>query len=164
MSDNNHCVICGNPLPDGSFHTRKYCDSCKVEHERCRSRKRSAERRRMKKSGELNPLSSDDKQPRTLQKNDMAYCAKCVYRGRFSAGYLCNYLLLTGEHRGCKYGEGCTRREIGAAKGEVGIKQCERCGASYVGGPSSHYCSDCRSNVSRDNARKAAEKNRERKQ
>lgn len=46
----------------------------------------------------------------TLNKDDKLYCSKCVYQGCYTEDYLCNYILITGEHRGCKAGVGCNKR------------------------------------------------------
>lgn len=42
-----------------------------------------------------------------------SYCVGCVYRTRISTGLCCSYSDITGHIRGCKAGEGCTRRVLG---------------------------------------------------
>lgn len=48
------------------------------------------------------------------------YCVPCVYLSRLSnMTKTCNYLLVTGERRGCSAGTGCSRRVIGEKKPSI---------------------------------------------
>lgn len=48
----------------------------------------------------------------SIAKADREYCMKCVYANNNSIEvYLCNYISITGQRRGCKYGVGCTKRK-----------------------------------------------------
>ena len=151
------CQICGRELPIGSSASRKYCKKCSVQRnieltklrQQRFSQKRSDER--AKQAGIKQPV-------RTLREEDKAYCAKCVYTGRFSEDYLCNYLAMEGHRRGCRAGKGCTKRKlIPAENSSFGERICEKCGAAYTGGKKSHYCPDCRKNIMRQNAIHAVE-------
>ena len=46
---------------------------------------------------------------------DRIYCRNCFYRAHGAHGgdqpWLCEYILITGKPRGCRAGEGCTKRE-----------------------------------------------------
>ena len=55
-----------------------------------------------------------DEPAKTPPKTDRVYCSKCLYACGLSgrADYLCEYILFTGERRGCKAGRGCTKRKI----------------------------------------------------
>lgn len=152
------CAICGKVFPYGTAKTRKYCDDCQDQH-RIRQLERQKELRK-----EAKMKASGDQQkhdPRMLKASDKAYCGKCIYRGRFSAEYLCDYLGMTGKRRGCKAGVGCIRRDIGEAKMYENRRICERCGAVYEGGKKSHICPQCRRISFMENARRIAEKRKE---
>lgn len=43
------------------------------------------------------------------------HCKGCKYlfKGHYGCTKCCDYLLITGEPRGCPAGEGCTKKEIG---------------------------------------------------
>lgn len=41
------------------------------------------------------------------------YCNGCIYRGNYN---ICDYLLVTGELRGCPAGKGCNKRSAGRKK------------------------------------------------
>lgn len=104
------CLDCGGALPEGSSVKRKYCDECIDKHKREGwARKREAERQR--KARQANYPKTVPKEPETLKKRDVAYCIKCGYHGNISEGYLCNFMLTTGERRGCPAGVGCERRK-----------------------------------------------------
>ena len=151
------CQICGKELPIGSAASRKYCNACAKEHNKELTMLRY--QRANHKRAEARAKAEEIKQPiRDLRMEDKAYCAKCVYTGRFSEDYLCNYLAIEGHRRGCRAGKGCTKRKlIPAAEAKVGERICERCGAAYTGGKKSHYCPACRAEASRKNAIHAVE-------
>ena len=98
------------------------------------------------------------KNPRMLTAADKKYCHPCVYKGSFAADYLCNYISVTGERRGCPAGVGCTQRrtepifipkpqpklpEGQLPKGKHKI-QCARCGNIFIGSKRAQYCEACR--------------------
>lgn len=153
------CVICGVLLPTSSPASRKYCDACKPEHERMEAVRRSAERRSLKAMEKLEQ-PQPTKQPRMLQKKDEDYCRKCMYKGRFSAGYLCDYYSMTGERRGTKAGFGCERRKIAEKAPEKRV--CERCGVE-IESKYSRFCTDCRMEFHREAARHMADVMRDRR-
>lgn len=151
------CQICGKELPLGSAASRKYCPTCAAEHNRELTRLRynrmnqKRSEARAEKSAVLQPI-------RELRDEDKAYCAICAYSGRFSADYLCDYLIMTGHKRGCRAGKGCKKRKlIPSAEPKVGERICEKCGAAYLGGKKSHYCPECRKEIMRKNAIHAIE-------
>ena len=151
------CVMCGKVFPEGTPASRKYCYECleirHAEQQRKQKEKRKAERKAA-------PPPPPPKKS-TLTKANKQYCAKCIYCGSFSAGYLCNYILLTSQVRGCKAGVGCTRRVKQNEKTEKYSKRiCERCGAVYVGTKQAHFCMACRREAMRKNVIKANEARR----
>lgn len=96
---------------------------------------------------------------------DKQYCGKCIYKGRFSAEYLCDYVGITGHIRGGKPGVGCRKRELeGGTKSQYGERICERCGAAYIGSKTSHYCPGCRIEAFRQNAKNMTEKRKKGKE
>ncbi|MFR9058955.1 hypothetical protein [Eubacterium callanderi] len=58
-----HCVVCGKPLGTYNPH-KKYCDACKVEHEK--------ERQRQKYACGNQTIFQKPKQRRTVQKTNLA--------------------------------------------------------------------------------------------
>ena len=40
-------------------------------------------------------------------------CRPCIYSGVLTEGVCCNYILITGNRRGCPAGKGCERRVVG---------------------------------------------------
>lgn len=154
-----HCVICGAPFPANAPASKKYCDSCREARERERYIIQKEEQKRRR--AEAPPLPTKPfAPPRTLQKKDEDYCRRCVYKGRFSAGYLCDYYSMTGERRGTKAGFGCERRKI--ATKETGKRVCERCGVEITS-RYSRFCADCRIEFHREAALHMAEVLRERR-
>lgn len=151
------CAICGNPLPVGSTASRKYCPDCSEKHSielaKIRSEKNNQKRAEMRAAAP--PF---EKPRRTLREEDMAYCRKCKYAGRFTEEYLCNFYLMEGKRRGCKAGKGCKKRIV--ITGANMQRICERCGVAYTGGPKTRYCPDCRREVLRQNAIRANEARR----
>lgn len=104
------CLRCGNPLPDGSYLTRKYCDKCGAE------RKKELRRERERIAREQSIAAHQEKQDAA----DREYCKPCIYRGSVEYGNnLCDYILLTGKRRGCKAGVGCTERVISNGKSDI---------------------------------------------
>lgn len=134
------CVICGAPFPANAPASKKYCDSCREAHERERYIIRRDARRKLRAESP-SPQPKQIKPPRTLQKKDEDYCRRCVYKGRFSAGYLCDYYSMTGERRGTKAGFGCERRKFPAKEPVKHV--CERCGVE-IESKYSHLCAECR--------------------
>lgn len=153
------CVICGAMLPADAPASKKYCDSCREAHERERYVIRRDARRKLRAESP-SPQPQPVKQPRMLQKKDEDYCRKCMYKGRFSAGYLCDYYSMTGKRRGTKAGYGCERRIIATKALEKHV--CERCGA-VVESKYSRFCADCRMEFHREAARHMIEVVRERR-
>ena len=151
------CQICGMELPIGSSASRKYCQPCSKQHNIELTKLR--QQRFSQKRSDERAKQAEIKQPiRDLREEDKAYCAKCVYTGRFSEDYLCNYLAMEGHRRGCRAGKGCTKRKlIPAENSSFGERVCEKCGAAYTGGKKSHYCPDCRKIIMRQNAIHAVE-------
>ena len=97
------CLRCGGPLPEVCSPSRKYCDECAAE------RNRELTRERLERARQKAYILRQQKQ----ESKDRAYCKVCVYYGSEEyGGNLCDYLLRTGRRRGCRYGEGCKRREI----------------------------------------------------
>ena len=104
------CQDCGGDLPAGSCTKRRFCDECVNRHKREGwARKREAER--LRKAREQRQTTPAPKEPRTLKESDVRYCVKCKWHGNMSEGYLCNFMLMTGERRGCPAGVGCERRQ-----------------------------------------------------
>lgn len=99
----NICLICGDPLPEGSSNSRRYCPRCATE------RNRELARERLRKGKERQLERDREKQ----EAKDREYCKRCIYYGSEIYGKnLCDYLLMTGQRRGCHYGVGCDRREV----------------------------------------------------
>lgn len=154
------CQICGKELPLGSAASRKYCPKCSEEHNRELTRLRY--NRANKKRADLRAEQANIPQPvRELREEDKAYCAECIYKGRCTENYLCDYFIITGKRRGCKAGQGCNqRKQKHSEASENGMRICDQCGASYVGGKKSHYCPECRKEIMRKNAIHARENGR----
>lgn len=151
------CQICGKELPIGSSASRKYCQQCSKQHNIELTKLR--QQRFSQKRSEARAEQAVIQQPvRELREEDKAYCSKCVYKGRCSEDYLCDYLVMTGKRRGCKAGKGCKKRKlIPSIEDNGGMRTCEKCGAAYVGGQKSHYCPECRKEIMRKNAIHAVE-------
>ncbi len=97
------CLRCGGPLPEVCSPSRKYCDACAAE------RNRELTRERLERARQRAYILRQQKQ----ESKDRAYCKKCVFYGSESyGGNLCDYMLRTGHRRGCRYGQGCKKREI----------------------------------------------------
>lgn len=95
------CLRCGGVLPEGCGQSRKYCDACAKE----RNRELTRERLRKGKARYI------EEQHEKKAYKDREYCRACIYYGSEEYGHnLCDYLLMTGNRRGCHYGEGCERR------------------------------------------------------
>lgn len=154
------CQICGKELPVGSAASRKYCPACSKQHNLDLTKLR--QKKFTQKRSDERAKQAEIKQPvRTLRDEDKAYCAICVYTGRFSEDYLCNYLAMEGHRRGCRAGKGCKKRKlIPSIEDNGGMRTCEKCGAAYVGGQKSHYCPECRKEIMRKNAIHAIETRR----
>ena len=151
------CQICGKELPIGSSAARKYCQPCSKQHniELTKLRQQRFSQKRSEARAEQAVIQQ---QVRELREEDKAYCAMCVYKGRCSEDYLCDYLVVTGKRRGCKAGKGCKKRKlIPSIEDNGGMRTCEKCGAAYVGGQKSHYCPECRKEIMRKNAIHAVE-------
>lgn len=101
--DDRTCLMCGQPLPEWSSRSRRYCDECgrkrNIELTWARQRKREKVQR---EAAEIRQAAADRK-----------YCQKCLYAhaGKYPT-HLCDYILLTGNRRGCKAGVGCTERRL----------------------------------------------------
>ena len=152
------CQMCGAIFPEDTPASRKYCFDCHmIRHKE--QQMRQAEKRRMQAlERQNNPEPKQERVYKTLRESDKAYCNKCLYRGRFTEEYLCNYFCLTGKLRGCKAGVGCDKRHIATnADNTFGYRTCKRCGAPFVGTKDANYCIECRRKVCRENAKKAHE-------
>ena len=102
MRFDNVCLRCGGTLPENAAPSRLYCNECAKERNRELSRERAARAREKAYAIHLNKQNTKDRN----------YCKKCVYYGSEEyGGNLCDYMLRTGHRRGCKAGEGCTKRE-----------------------------------------------------
>ena len=113
MSDHRICLRCGNELPPASGLSRKYCDECAAE----RNRELTRERRRkaVKRMQEVNAERH--------RNADREFCKRCVYYGSEEYGHnLCDFMLTTGQRRGCHYGVGCTHRIIKQKEGVDGLE------------------------------------------
>ena len=95
------CLMCGKDLPELCSQSRKYCDACAAERNRELTRKRQQRETRKQ-------IDSDAERQ---HKANVKYCHDCIYCGSEMYGReLCNYILMTGHRRGCKYGVGCEKR------------------------------------------------------
>ncbi len=79
----------------------KYCPNCR--------REMNAERLRQRR--EKMAVKRAESMAETQAARDRAYCAQCFWHAKIG-GNLCDYMLQTGEKRGCKAGEGCIRRAV----------------------------------------------------
>ena len=138
-----NCLMCGVPFPKGTVASRKYCVECYEKREMAARQRRREKRKQEKKDAPPppKPLSPE----KTLSSEDRRYCERCIYAGRFTAGYLCNYIFMTGERRGCPAGVGCKRKTL-VAQFKSGTKKrsCLRCGEKLTGGKYAKYCDKCR--------------------
>ena len=139
------CQMCGTVFPEGTPASRKFCYDClAIRH--ADQQKRHKEQQRQKREEEA--ASQTAVRPLTLDPVDKAYCSKCVYCGSFHEGYLCNYIIVTGNVRGCKAGNSCERRvESDKVEPIHGLRVCERCGSEYVGTRNATLCPSCRREV-----------------
>lgn len=96
------CLRCGKQLPAYCSPTKKYCDACAKERNRELTRERM--RRECAKRIRVERVKQDS--------SDRMYCIKCEYASDNVSCNLCDYLLITGKPRGCKYGVGCTERVL----------------------------------------------------
>lgn len=104
------CLMCGKPFSAEIHSSRKYCDDC--FNERRRVQLREVRKRKKEKPVEIKQKPAASSTRSELKKEDKEYCKKCIYRGKFSVGYLCDYNLITRTSRRCKPGVGCTKREL----------------------------------------------------
>ena len=141
------CLMCGQPLPEGVVASRKYCNDCGIQRKRESEAKRREVRKSMRELAKKEESESPKQQKpaRTISEKDRRYCAKCIYRGRYTAGYLCNYICMTGERRGCPPGVGCTRKLLASQFETTSkIRICERCGVNTVENKYARFCNSCR--------------------
>lgn len=157
------CKVCGKPFPPGTVATKRYCDPCREKLAKEREAKRKEERRSEREKAAKENLAAQNGEMTILRKADMAYCAKCIYRGSFSESYLCNYLMMTCERRGCRAGVGCDKRDFERVEVKDNRNVCERCGRRYDGTKRSHFCPDCRVEMHRENARRMLERRKEKR-
>ena len=97
------CLRCGNPLPEGSSCSRRYCDECG------RLRNIELTRERQRKQDKARQEAQEIRQAAA----NRLYCRKCIYAhtGKYPT-HLCDYILIMGKHRECKPGIGCTERRM----------------------------------------------------
>ena len=125
-NEQRFCADCGTPLPIGCHLNKLYCRECadRRHHQDAveRMRRYRAEKRPWTKPENEKPKEKPKErstmkrntvqiQPITLRLSDEKYCSPCRFVGSFTEGYLCNFILMTGERRGCPAGVGCVRRE-----------------------------------------------------
>lgn len=146
------CQMCGAIFPPGTVAVRKYCYACMdIRHKEQRERAKAKRRAERAAAPPPEPTEPEDQ---VLTEENKAYCGVCEYHGSFNEGYLCNYIMMTGNVRGCKAGDGCTQRKIHDGKAIYERRICERCGAEYIGTKTSHICIACRREVLRENCTK----------
>lgn len=155
------CKVCGKPFPPGTVATKRYCDQCREKLAKERESRRKEERRSRREKAAQEKIAAQIGETTILRKDDMAYCRKCIYRGSFSESYLCNYLMMTAERRGCRAGVGCNKREFEHVEAQDKRNVCERCGKRYEGTKQSRFCPDCRVEMHRENARRMVERRKE---
>lgn len=148
------CEICGKPFPEGTVASRRFCLDCGVQHKREKEAEQRIRRRNL--AIELKKTESAAEQrpkcpPKTLLEKDKKYCAKCIYRGRYTAGYLCNYLCMTGERRGCPPGVGCNKKTL-ASQREPKYRTCVQCGERITDSKYAKFCAACRLEIRRESA------------
>ena len=101
------CAVCGKEFttqPHGT--TRRTCS------EECR-RKLLSIQGKEKRRERLEKLKGKPYGPRSLTAADCKRCQTCIYRAKSHGSGLvtCDYLILTGEPRGCDVSEHCERYE-----------------------------------------------------
>ena len=109
------CQMCGAVFPEGTPASRKYCYDCwTIRHKEADLRCREKRREKAKEKAEAAKKNSPE---RTSTKANRAYCGKCFYHGFIREGNMtCDYILLTGHRRGCKFGAGCEKRSLDVQK------------------------------------------------
>ena len=101
--DQRTCLQCGQPLPEGSSCSRRYCDECGKKRNSEMTLARQRERERVQReAAEIRQAAAN-----------RLYCRKCIYAhtGKYPT-HLCDYILIMGKHRKCKPGIGCTERRM----------------------------------------------------
>jgi len=107
------CPVCGKPFTVPSLkNARKYCSpECKAEGHRRQARKRSM------MQGHASPETWREfaGRPKVMTAADCKRCQTCIYRAKSHGSGLvtCDYLILTGEPRGCDVSETCGRYSPG---------------------------------------------------
>lgn len=101
------CLRCGNVLPAECSISRRYCENCgKLMSMQLRLARQKREEQRKAAEREL-----------TQEEENRKYCKKCCYYGSEAyGGNLCDFMLTTGQRRGCKYGVGCEKRILKEGK------------------------------------------------
>lgn len=104
------CPVCGKPFEVAATNHRKYCSrECKLEGNRRAAKVRSMRR------GHASPATYRELagRPSVLTVADCVRCDGCRFRARSHGSGLvtCDFLLLTGEPRGCDVSETCGRFE-----------------------------------------------------
>ena len=95
------CLRCGKPLPVGCSRSRKYCPEC--------GRKQNIELTVKRQQASREYFAR--KRAESREAADREFCRQCVYCGEGEYhNNLCDYMLRTGERRGCHYGVACTKR------------------------------------------------------
>ena len=150
------CTVCGKVFPPGTPPAKKFCDDCAPIHNAEKKHEQNMRyKNRILAQKEQKPKTYALNQPRQLSAKDKQYCSKCIYRGRFSEDYLCNYFSMTLELRGCKAGYGCEKRAFASTPDGEDYRHCERCDAVFIGPKTMHLCKECLRKVRRENAKKA---------
>ena len=161
MAREYNCRVCGKAFPPETPATRKYCKECAA----LVLRENAARRREQQRIAKLYTENYSGKTAKagTLKEADKRYCRKCIYRGNFTENYLCDYISITRERRGCPAGAGCEKRVLESmVKEESAQRTCQRCGRQYEGKRRSHFCPDCRTAMRQEAARHMVEVRKER--
>ncbi len=154
------CRMCGVVFPPNTPATRKYCLDCSAIRYKENQARQKAKRKALDAVKAQERKKEEQKLPKTLSEADKRYCRKCVYAGAFTANYLCNFMVMTGERRGCKAGVGCERRLLEKDLPKDTRRACERCGTKFEGTKYRRFCDECRKELQREAGRRMIEKRR----
>lgn len=96
------CVCCGKTIPK-AHHKTMYCDECKDIYQRKTQKEYQTEYRERKRAEKAKYAP-----PKPQEKTTDKFCRGCIY---FDYYKCCNYFLVTGKHRPCPPGKGCTEKK-----------------------------------------------------